>query len=186
MEAILPRLSTARLRLRQLESSDLPALYRVFSDPRVTRYWSAPPFPDLQAAQQYLDEIDQHRRAGTLLQWGIAEIDSDRVMGTVTLFRWDRQHRRAEIGFAMAADDWGRGYATEAVGRLIEHGFGELELNRWEADVDPRNAASLRVLAKLGFQREGYSRQRFLVGDEWQDSVILGLLRQNRSSSALA
>jgi len=185
----LPQLATQRLRLRQLDSGDIPALFRVFSDPRVTRYWSAPPFSDLQAAQQYLGDIDEHRRTGTLLQWGIAELGTDRVIGTATLFRWDKVHRRAEIGFAIAADDWGRGYATEAIGRLIKYGFVELELNRFEADVDPRNSASLRVLEKLGFEREGYSPQRFLVAEEWQDSVILGLLRQdwqNRSSSAPA
>ena len=60
---------------------------------------------------------------------------------------------------------------------LIDHSFGELGLHRIEADVDPRNTASLRLLEKLGFRREGHLRERYFKDGEIQDSIMLGLLR---------
>ena len=77
----------------------------------------------------------------------------------------------------MRRDRQGRGLASEAVRQALDFGFGTLGLERVEADVDPRNGASCRLLERLGFQREGLLRNRWRVGDEFADSVIFGLLR---------
>lgn len=66
----------------------------------------------------------------------------------------------------------------EALQALLEFGFGELDLNRIEADIDPRNSASARTLERLGFTKEGYLRERWIVGDEVSDTAIYGLLRR--------
>jgi RimJ/RimL family protein N-acetyltransferase len=163
--------------LRWLTEQDVPALFAIFSDPVVVRYWSHAPFTELDAAKKLLTDIHQLSGEGTLYEWGIALSATDEVIGTCTLASIDRRHRRAEIGFALAARAWGHGYAREAVARLIEHAFGTLDLHRLEADVDPRNEASLRLLERLGFVREGYLRERYHVNGEIQDSVLLGLLR---------
>ncbi len=156
----------------------MDALYQVFADPAVTRYWSAPPLADLAAARALLQEIHDYFARGNLYQWGIALAETDQVIGTVTLAWIDRDHRRAEVGFALAASAWGQGYATEAVARLIEHAFGDMELHRLGADLDPRNEPSLRLLERLGFQREGLLRERYHLAGEIQDSLIMGLLRR--------
>ena len=142
------------------------------------RYWSSPPLADLAAAKALLQEIHDYFARGNLYQWGVARADTDRVIGTVTLAHIDRTHRRAGVGFALAKPVWGQGYATEAVARLIEHAFDDLELHRLEADVDPRNEPSLRLLEQLGFLREGLLRERYHLAGEIQDSVIMGLLRR--------
>ena len=176
MESRLPTLESERLRLRWLEERDVDALYQIFADPTVTRYWSAPPLPDPAAARALLQEIYDYFKGGSLYQWGIALADTDRVVGTVTLAHIAREHRRAEVGFALAASAWGQGYAAEAVARLVEHAFSDLELHRLEANVDPRNEPSLRLLERLGFTREGLLRDRYHVAGEVQDSLIMGLL----------
>ena len=102
--------------------------------------------------------------------------DDDAVIGTCTLAQLDPKNRRAEVGFILHPDHWRRGYMREAMGALIGFAFGELGLNRLEADVDPRNAPSLALLETLGFRREGLCRQRWIVDGVVQDSVILGLL----------
>lgn len=173
----LPTLETDRLRLRQLRRADVPALFEIFSDPLVMQFWSSDPLPDAAAAHALLDEIEEARVGGTLFQWGIALNEDDRVVGTTTLASWDRVHRRAELGFALRRDCWGRGFGTEAVGRIVRFGFHDLDLHRLEADADPRNEASLRILKKIGFQEEGFLRQRYLLAGEPQDAVFLGLLR---------
>lgn len=177
----LPTLRTERLVIRAIGPGDVPALFDIFSDPEVTRYWSSPPLPDLAAAHELADSIGEGLRTQSLFQWGVTLAGEDRVIGTCTLASISRQHRRAEVGFAVGRWAWGRGVATEAAARVVRHGFEELGLHRVEADVDPRNTASLRILERLGFQREGYLRERYLLNDEEQDAVLYGLLRREWS-----
>lgn len=174
----LPTLSGRRVELRWLEEEDVPALFEIFSDPEVMRYWSSPPLRDLGAAGGLLREIHDHFRARTLFQWGIARRAGGALLGTCTLLHWEADHQRAEIGFALGRTHQGKGFGTEAVGVLLGFAFQTLGLHRLEADVDPRNQPSLRLLERLGFRREGTLRERYHVNGEIQDSVILGLLRR--------
>jgi [ribosomal protein S5]-alanine N-acetyltransferase len=172
----LPTLETERLALREIVEADVPALFEVFSDPQVMRYWSSPPLADLEGARKLAAEIAAGFRERRLFQWGITVKGEGRVVGTCTLFDWERPHRRAEIGFALHRAEQGRGIARESVSAVLSFGFGSLGIHRFEADVDPRNEACLRLLERLGFRREGYLRERYHVSGEVQDSVLLGLL----------
>jgi [ribosomal protein S5]-alanine N-acetyltransferase len=173
----LPTIDTARLRLRWLTSADVPALFAIFGDPEVCRYWSRPALPDLAAADALQQEIVDLFSERSLFQWGIAERATDRVVGTCTLASLSAEHHRAEVGFALATEVWGRGYLAEVLPALLLFAFDTLDLHRIEADVDPRNARSIGLLERAGFQREGYLRERYRVAGEVQDALIYGLLR---------
>jgi [ribosomal protein S5]-alanine N-acetyltransferase len=173
----LPTIDTARLRLRWLTSADVPALFAIFGDPEVCRYWSRPALPDLAAADALLQEIVHLFSERSLFQWGIAERATDRVVGTCTLASLSAEHHRAEVGFALAKEVWGRGYLAEVLPALLLFAFDTLDLHRIEADVDPRNARSIGLLERAGFQREGHLRERYRVAGEVQDALIYGLLR---------
>lgn len=173
----LPTITTERLRLRWLTGNDVPSLAAIFSDAEVCRYWSRPPLADFAAAEGLHEEIVRCFLARSLFQWGIAERGTDTVIGTCTLAALSPEHRRAELGFALARSAWGRGYMAEALPALLAFAFGELDLHRLEADVDPRNERSIRVLERLGFEREGHLRERYHVNGELQDAVLYGLLR---------
>jgi RimJ/RimL family protein N-acetyltransferase len=80
------------------------------------------------------------------------------------------------MGYALASAAWGCGYMAEALTALLDHGFGQMQLNRVEADVDPRNLASARSLERLGFVKEGLLRERWIVDGEVCDSALYGLL----------
>jgi RimJ/RimL family protein N-acetyltransferase len=114
-----------------------------------------------------------------VLPWAIADRSSDDLIGTLTLFRLDRDHRRAEIGYALASRHWGKGLASEALCLALHHAFDTLQLERIEADTDPRNAPSRRMLERLGFAHEGTLRKRWFVNDEWCDTAFYGLLRED-------
>ncbi|HPF73494.1 MAG: GNAT family N-acetyltransferase [Lysobacteraceae bacterium] len=174
LEAVLPTLNSERLRLRAPRETDVEALFAVFSDPKVTRYWSHPPWTDRAQATELIDHICQHALNGQLFQWAIAEGSNDRLIGTVTLFFVNRSHRRCEVGFALRSDRWGEGLANEALSRAMRYGQAKLDLRRFEADVDPDNSASLGLLKRLGFEEEGRARARWRVGDGVQDSILLG------------
>jgi RimJ/RimL family protein N-acetyltransferase len=113
-----------------------------------------------------------------MFKWGIALRDSNTLIGTATLFNLSLDNGRAELGYAMGHTYWGKGYMNEALRALLSHAFEVMELRRLEADVDPRNAASIRTLERLGFQREGFLRERWHVNGEIQDAFFYGLLRR--------
>ena len=133
--------------------------------------------PDLAAAKEMLDRIQENYRNRQLFQWGVALRESDEVIGTCTLYNLDRKHRRAEIGFALRRASWGGGYASEVLALAIPFAFETLDLHRLEADADPENERSLRLLERHGFRREGYLRERWHHLGELRDTVFLGLLR---------
>jgi len=173
----LPTLGGQRLTLRWLGEGDVPALLDIFSDVEVMRYWSSPPLAGHAEAADLLRSIHQGFRERSLFQWGIDVPQEPSIVGTCTLYHLSHAHRRAEVGFALGRRHWGRGIASGAVATLIEFAFGTLDLHRLEADADPRNERSLRLLERQGFRREGHLRERYHVGGEIQDAVILGLLR---------
>jgi ribosomal-protein-alanine N-acetyltransferase len=172
----LPTIEGRQVRLRWLTDADVDALHRVFSDPRVMRYWLTPPFADRAAAVAYLAQIRAGFADQTLFQWGVARREDDAVIGTCTLFRFEPLHRRAELGYALAFDSWKQGRMSDALRALLRFAFDTLGLHRIEADVDPRNAASIALLARLGFEQEGLLRQRWHVNGELQDALFFGLL----------
>lgn len=174
----LPALTGPRLTLRHLTTADAGDLFAVFSDPQVTRYWSTGPWPAMADATAYIEGIHRGLERRELFQWGIEHGAPARVIGTCTLLNVSSVHERAEIGFALARAFWGRGLAREAVSALLTFAFGELGLHRIEADVDPRNERSIRLLEGMGFRREGILRERYLVSGERQDALMLGLLRR--------
>ena len=173
-----PTIDANRISLRWISSQDVDALYSIFGNPEVMRYWSTPPLPDRDAAVDLMNEIQEGFRQQTLLKWGIARRADDALIGTTTLYNLDFSNRRAEMGYALGREHWGQGYMAEALQALLAYCFEVLDLRRIEADVDPRNTASIQTLERLGFQREGFLRERWEVDGEIQDALFYGLLRE--------
>jgi RimJ/RimL family protein N-acetyltransferase len=166
----------ARTFLRRLSHEDDAALFEIFSHPEVTRYWSAPPFTEMAQAEKRIEDSLRHYADDTAYPLAVVRIEDGRMIGNCTLWNIHRQNRRAEVGYALARPYWGHGYMHEAMGAMIDYAFGEMQLNRLEADIDPRNGASAKTLERLGFQKEGLLRERWIVGDEVSDSALYGLL----------
>ncbi|WUR14400.1 GNAT family protein [[Empedobacter] haloabium] len=168
-------LPCARLRLRFLDQADAPALYAMFRDVEAMRYWSSSAWTSVAPALAMVEESLAGYASGALLRLGI-EVDGT-VAGVVTLRKFDLDNRRCEIGYMLARPHWGRGLMQEALPALLDHAFGALNMHRIEADVDPRNTASSRLLQRLGFRHEGRLRERWFVNGEICDSEYYGLLR---------
>ena len=173
-----PTIDANRISLRWISRRDVDALYNIFSNPEVMRYWSTPPLPDRDAAVDLMNEIQEGFRQQSMLKWGVARRADDALIGTTTLYNLDFSNRRAEMGYALGREHWGQGYMAEALQALLAYCFEVLDLRRIEADVDPRNAASIQTLERLGFQREGFLRERWEVDGEIQDALFYGLLRE--------
>jgi [ribosomal protein S5]-alanine N-acetyltransferase len=179
-------IETPRLLLRPLNDGDAESLFAIFSDPAVMRYWSSPPWTDPAQALRLLEGEREALAGRSDLRLGLVPRDGDgRVVGTLSLYRINAACRSAEIGYALARGEQGRGLMNEALAAVIDCAFDhrpgapfdDLQLNRIEADIDPRNAASCRAMERLGFLREGLLRERWIVAGEVSDSAMYGLLR---------
>lgn len=174
----LPRIEGGRIVLRPLTRDDAEGILAVYSHPDVTRYFGVPLMSSREDAERLLDGVQRGFTERRLYSWGLT-LGEGVVVGTCTLNHIEERSRRAEIGFALARELWGRGITSEALVALLDYAFVELDFRRIEADVDPRNAPSIHLLEKLGFQREGLLRERWQVADEIQDTVMYGLLRRD-------
>jgi ribosomal-protein-alanine N-acetyltransferase len=117
-------------------------------------------------------------RENTAISWGITLRDGGALAGTAGLWRWNQPHRWAEIGYDLLPEHWGRGLMTEALRPILRFGFEAMDLHRIEANIDPDNRASRRVLERLGFVREAHLRENWLYDGRFTDSAIYGLLRR--------
>ena len=177
----MPTFETDRLVLRQANSdSDLDALFELFADPEVARYTDTGPFESLSDAVEVMDWIDGIFTQRQGIRWALSlKAADDILIGTAGYNQWHRWNNSAEIGYDLAQRHWGQGLMIEALEPLLGFGFEQMALNRIEADVTDGNEASMRVLPKLGFQREGLLRQRGLWKGAYHDVWLFSLLRSD-------
>lgn len=169
-------LETARLHLRPLRGIDAPALLEMHADPVFTQYWSAAPWDSIEQAYSMIARDAAAMAAGEYLRLGLENKEDRVLIGTCTLFNLNQQCRRAEIGYGLDRQHWSQGYMNEALLALLTYGFGDMQLNRVEADIDPDNLGSARCLERLGFIREGLLRERWIVEGKVSDTALYGLL----------
>jgi RimJ/RimL family protein N-acetyltransferase len=173
-----PTLHTERLVLRELRLEDARAVATRAGDRRVARYLIAVPSPyPITLATRWITGRIAWWLQGRGVTLAIARRAApDDLLGSVSLRRFTRD-RRAELGYWLGADAWGYGFATEAANALLDFGFAELGLSRIYAHVLEGNAASCRVLDKLGMINEGIRRQHVRKGKKLLDVVLYGMLR---------
>ena len=171
-------LRTARLALRQLSQEDLEALFAIFSNAEVMRYWSTPPYTRRAQVEERVRTFVEGYENGTSLSLGIEREEDHALVGNCSLFDFHEDSRRAQVGYCLGRPYWGMGYMHEALTALVNHAFDGLGLNRLEADIDPRNLASAKALERLGFVREGFLRERWIVDGEVSDTALYGLLQR--------
>jgi [ribosomal protein S5]-alanine N-acetyltransferase len=173
-----PVLETERLRLRQIEIADALQVLELFSHPEVMQYKSMSVVPELEVAESWIRWIGKKYAEQSALRWGITFKQSDKVIGSVGLRDWDRRVNSAEVGYDLAYAYWNQGIMTEALKAALRFGFEQMQVNRAQAMVVLGNAASLRVLGKLGFQHEGICRDAWCENEQYQDLHLLSLLRR--------
>jgi ribosomal-protein-alanine N-acetyltransferase len=173
-----PALETSRLLLREIVSADAPDLLRLLSDPEVVRYYDMRLMQNLAeiyamiARHQYRFEHDEG------IRWGIALKQQPRtVIGTCGLF-WEWQKQRGELSYALAKPFWNQGLMTEALSTVVPYVLDNWTfIERLEAFVVDANIGSQRVLRKLGFRKEFYSRTRIFVDNQFHSEHLYVLHR---------
>ena len=169
-------ITTERLVLRRFRTADAPVLAEYRSDPEVARYqsWDAP-FPLLRAETAVANFIASDPDRAGWFQYAVERAEDRVLIGDVAVRLHDNL-KQAEIGFTLAPAYQKRGYATEAVGAVLDRLFRVQGLHKVTGECDARNVASAGLLERLGFTREGRLRQQTWIKGEWTDDLIYGLL----------
>jgi RimJ/RimL family protein N-acetyltransferase len=140
-------LTTQRLILKPMAQADAPALFAILGDPEAMRFWHRPPIARLAVVEEMVREQIE---AGPLCRYWTAWRDGDAI-GSCDLSFISPADGEAQAGFLFRRDQWGRGFAREAMAAVIAHGFGPLGLSLLTARTDVENARARRLLERLGF-----------------------------------
>ena len=149
----LPTIKTKNLILRRIYSSDL-ALFEALSDPEVSKYECWSKHTSFEETMAYINSVMDKIDAGNCTEWVIEHKADGYPIGMINLHDIYTQHRRAELGFWLNRRYWNKGYATEAAAAVMKYAFEQLGIERLQSLCYTGNAASLRVLEKLGMKKE--------------------------------
>ena len=170
-------LITSSLKLRLLKRSDVAAIQREVSDPRVARYTTIPhPYPE-NGAEEFLTLVEKQHAEQTTFTFAIELRGESQLIGVIGIGN-DKVHRQAEAGYWISPNYWGRGYATEALQAIINFGFEELNLKRISTGVFAGNDASVRVQEKCGLVLEGTLRESYIKDVSPIDVTMRSILRR--------
>ena len=177
--ATFPVLETERFLLRAVTLDDVDDIFRIMSDPQVKRYFGSLPMTSPEEAEQRVQRIQTAFQEHSGIRWAIADRANGQLIGTAGFWRLIKPHDRAEVGYELAPEWWGRGVMTEALGVLLGFAFTSMGLHSVEAQIHPANNGSRRVLEKLGFVQEGYFRENFYDPVEacFTDTAVYSLLK---------
>ena len=171
-----PVLMTERTSLCEYDSKYVADIFAIRGDPEVQLYNSAP-HRTVEDTHKFIAEERERYRLKQEIIWAVQMRESARVIGSVSLFNWDRYHRRVSLGYDLARDCWGRGYAHEAIREVLKFAFEAMAINRAEIWTAAENLRSVRLAERLGFTRDGTLRRRILEDDgQFHDCAIFGLL----------
>jgi RimJ/RimL family protein N-acetyltransferase len=177
-------LSGPRVVLRRFRLEDVPAFVAYRSSAEVARYqsWDAP-FPQEAGETFFREMMTLHPDTpGEWYQFAVALRESGQLIGDCAAITNADDPRQCEIGFTLAPEHQGHGYATEAAGLLLGYLFSARGKHRVTASCDARNAASAAVLERLGMRREGHLRQSTWAKGEWTDDLLYALLQDEWQS----
>lgn len=177
--AQFPESESDRLYFRRILPSDAEGLYLLRSNDEVMRFMDTKKMESITEAEKMISSIDESFKNGTGINWGIVEKRTNKFIGYFGFWRIVPEHCRAEIGYALDSKYWGNGYMNETLRTMIKFGFVNMNLHSIEANVNPANSNSIKLLEKIGFKKEAYFRENFLFNNTFYDSVIYSLLEKD-------
>jgi len=171
-----PTLTTERLVLRRLSVSDGPQIFHHRSDPALNEYLDRAPCASLDEAVAFIRMVNNAIDENNNITWGIVLKGSDTIIGTIALWRIEKEHYRAELGYTLETAHQGKGLMSEALAAVLDHAFTKMGLHSIEANINPANTPSKVLLERHGFIREAYFRENYYHNGRFSDSAIYSLL----------
>jgi ribosomal-protein-alanine N-acetyltransferase len=171
-----PALSTERLTLREIHKEDAEEIFFLRSDKQVLRFLDREPAASINEAIQWIQMINDSTKKNEVVTWAITLKAEAKLIGTITLWNIKKEHYRAEIGYVLHPSQQGKGLMQEAMTTVLDYGFKNLKLHSVEANVNPQNLPSIKLLEKNLFFREAYYRENYYYNGKFLDSAIYSLI----------
>ena len=172
-----PTLETDRLILREHTLSDAKTWFELRHNPDVMRYIDRDSPKDIEEVEDYIKGLIAGFEQGESMGWAIALKDSPQQMiGNIVFWRMDFPNYRAEIGYLIDPAYWRKGLVSEALTAIIAFAFEEMKLHSIEANINPLNEASRKLLMKQGFVKEAYFKEDYYFNGKFLDSEIYSLI----------
>ena len=178
----LPVLETERLILRKITLEDAEAMYSYGCNEEVTMYVTWDTHRTLSDTKEFIEFILTQYENKKVAPWGIEYKENGKFIGTINFLGWQPNHNIAEIGYVISQEYWEKGITTEATKKIIEFGFGKMDLVRIQARCFLVNIGSQRVLEKVGMSFEGTTRKGMFVKGKHQDLKVYSILKEEFSS----
>ncbi len=177
-----PLIETTRLVLRKirLDEQDKKDMLVLRTDPVVNRFIDRPMMKTMEEVSGLIQLILDGESKNDSINWVISLKDSDRMLGTICFWNMMKENYRAEIGYVLLPDYHRKGIMQEAMSAVLDYGFNSMKLHSVEANVNPENEASIRLLEKNGFIKEAHFRENYFYNGKFLDTVIFSLLTPNR------
>ena len=174
-----PEFESERLLFRKILLSNAKDLFLIRTNDDVMQFLDVVRFESIGDAEKWVNSVSESYDNETGINWGIVEKHSNNFIGYFGFWRMIPEHCRAEIGYALKREYWGKGYMYETINRMVRFGFENIKLHSIEGNVNPANEKSKRVLEKIGFKKEAYFRENYLFKNKFLDSVIYSLLEKD-------
>ena len=170
-----PFLETERLVLRQITLNDAKDLFALRTDMNVMRYIDRP-IPKVIGDVETL--INNMNDLTMRIQWSIELKENKKFLGTIGYHRIEKENYRAEVGYMLHPDYWNTGLMSEALKVVIDFGFDKIKFHSIEANINPANEISRKILKKFGFVKEAYFKENYFFNGKFLDSEIYSLLKR--------
>jgi len=151
-------------------------LFRLRSDKNIMRFIDRPPATSLKDAMDLVRKIDEALISNDAITWAITMKNYEPLVGTIGFWRIMKEHHRAEIGYLLDTELQGKGIMQEAITAVLDYGFSIMKLHSVEANVNPDNTASIKLLERKNFVKEAYFKENYYYNGRFLDSVIYSLL----------
>ncbi len=176
---IFPKLETDRLILKEIIFQDAASIFHIFSNEETMKYYGQFPMKSIEEAENLIKMFDDNFKNDKGIRWGIVLKEENRLIGTCGYHNWNKRHSRAELGYELSIDSWGKGYIKETLRVIIKYAYEVMNLNRIEAVVYPENAASIKSLINQGFKKEGVLEEYAFFRNIYQDLIMFSLLKKD-------
>lgn len=149
---IFPSLQTKRLKLRQIGEADVDDLFRMRSDPAMILHIDSKPDETLQETKAYMERMNQGVQEHRWLIWAMEHVESKKVIGTISVWNYNLEEQKAELGYGVIPSYQRQGYVKEAILTVIPYAFENMGFKKLEAYTETNNLPSKYLLDAAGFR----------------------------------
>lgn len=174
-----PTLHTDRLILRRITVEDAQDFFEIRSNKELMAALDKEPFKNMDELLNFLEQIENGINSNTSTAWAVCLKEDNKMIGHVGYHRIDFANHRAEIGYALLSQFHNKGFGSEALKAILDIAFNQFNFHSLEADVNPANNPSIKLITKMGFIKEAYFRENYLFRNTFLDSAIYSLLKKD-------